>query len=266
LSQGEVDFGRVADAYARYRGGFPSELFERLTEKAGGREEPLRILDVGCGTGALANEFARRGGDVLGVDPSEELLGEAERAARDENLPVRYVAGRAESLSLEEASFDLATAARCWHWLDRDRAAQELRRVLRPGGFLAICHFDRVSVRQGDLLSATQELIEQFNPDWAASPPRRLGRDAGIYADWFGDLRRGGFDAVESFTSDFEVPYTHEAWVGRVRSGGGVGGSLGSDDLARFDAALEELLDRDFAEQPVTVVHRLFCVIGRNPG
>jgi len=265
LSDTPVDFGRVADTYARYRGGFPDELFKRLAEKAGGRLECLRILDVGCGTGALANEFARRGGEVFGVDPSQELLEQAERAARDEDLQVRYLRGKAESLSLSEASFDLATAARCWHWLDRDRAALELRRVLRPGGFLAICHFDRVSAGQGDLLASTQELIERFNPDWAGSPPRRYGHGAGIYSDWFGDLRRGGFEAVESFSSDFEIPYTHEAWLGRVRSSGGVGGSLGGAEMARFDAALRGLLARDFPQEPVPVVHRLFCVLGRNP-
>lgn len=262
----DVDFGRVADDYARYRGGFPAELFERLAEKAGGRLERLRILDVGCGTGALSNEFARRGGEVLGVDPSGELLKQAEKTARDEDLKVRYLRGKVERLSFHEASFDLATAGRCWQWLDRDRAAHELRRVLRPGGFLAICHFDRVSVGQGDLLAATQELIERFNPDWAASPPRRYGRGVGIYLEWFDDLIRGGFQGVESFTCDFEVPYSHQAWRGRVRSSGGVGGSLDSAEMARLDAALAELLARDFPQEPVPVVHRLFCVLGCNPG
>lgn len=56
-------------------------------------------------------------------------------------VSVGYVAARAEQTGLPDPSFDAVTAGRCWHWFDRDRAAQEARRVLRSGGRLVIGHF-----------------------------------------------------------------------------------------------------------------------------
>jgi SAM-dependent methyltransferase len=179
---------------------------------------------------------------------------------------VKYIQCRAEDLTGVGESFDVATAGRCWHWFDRARAAAELRRVLVPGGVLAILHFDRVRPSPDGVLEATQHLVEAWNPSWAAdSPPERWGGGVGIYRDWARDVTNAGFTSVETFTFDVDVPYTHEAWRGRVRSGGGVGGSLSPEDLARFDAELTELLARDFPHEPVRVTHRAFALVCRAP-
>jgi SAM-dependent methyltransferase len=238
-------------------------MFTRLSHYGIG-EPGQQVLDVGTGTGALAREFARRGCSVTGIDPSAELLEQAQVADREAGVVVKYLQRSAEDLGGVGESFDVATAGRCWHWFDRPRAAAELRRVLAPGGTLAILHFDRVRPSPDGALEATERLVAEWNPSWAAdSPPEKWGGGVGIYRDWAGDVTAAGFTAVETFSFDVEVPYTHEAWRGRVRSGGGVGGTLSSEDLARFDAELADLLAREFPHEPVRVTQRAFALVCR---
>jgi ubiquinone/menaquinone biosynthesis C-methylase UbiE len=261
----EVNFENVAEDYARYRGGFPKLFFDQVEEHYGTPLEGQRVLDIGCGTGALANEFARRGCEATGMDPSEKLLAEAEAVANNDGLDVNYLRGAAEDIELQSLGFDLATAARCWHWLDRGRAALELRRVLRKGGMLVICHFDRIGAAPDDLFSATRALIEHVNPAWIDSPPQVFGHGVGVYPKWLHDLAMAGFQGIKSFSFDVEIPYSHDAWRGRVRSSGGVGGSLSAEQVTRLDAEVRELLLTRFQKEPVVVTQRLFCAIGRTP-
>jgi ubiquinone/menaquinone biosynthesis C-methylase UbiE len=99
-----------------------------------------RVLDLGCGTGAVARLLAGRPGiaEVLGVDPSPVFVRKArELAAGAANLSFRE--GDARSLGLPDAGFDVAVAHTCLcHVPDAEAALAELFRVLRPGGWLAL--------------------------------------------------------------------------------------------------------------------------------
>lgn len=260
-----VDFGRTADDYARFRGGFPPPFFDRLASAFNVGLPGQRLLDVGTGTGALARVFARCGCEVAAIDPSADLLQQARRLDRDAGVRVEYLERSAEASGFPPASFDVVTAGRCWHWLDRPAAADEVRRVLVPSGTLVIAHFDRVRPSLHGLLEATDELILRWNPAWADSPPIRFGGGVGVYPAWLTDVVAAGFRDVETFSFDVDVPYTHESWRGRVRSGGGIGGTLPEDELARFDAALAGLLAERFADEPIAVTHRAFAVVAHAP-
>ncbi len=72
----QIDFGKTAQDYGRYRAGFPPPLFERLATFGIG-VPGQRILDLGTGTGTLARGFALRGCQVTGLDPSVPLTEEA---------------------------------------------------------------------------------------------------------------------------------------------------------------------------------------------
>lgn len=106
-----------------------------------------RAVDVCCGTGDLALLLAQRvgpGGRVLGVDFSEEMLQIARRRAAAAGVAgvCRFIQADAEALALPEIAFDAATVGfGLRNVVHPDAALRELRRVLRPGGRLAILEF-----------------------------------------------------------------------------------------------------------------------------
>src|SRR5262249_37788471 len=123
------------------------------------------MLDLGTGTGTLARGFALRGCDVVGLDPSTELLAEARRRGEECGVTIRYVEARAENIPFEDSTFDIVSAGQCWHWFAPSRAAAEAYRVLRDGGWIVIAHFDWIPM-PGNVVDATEQLIMQHNPHW----------------------------------------------------------------------------------------------------
>jgi SAM-dependent methyltransferase len=250
------DFGRTAEDYGKYRAGFPAELIDRLVELDAVQAED-RALDVGTGTGTLARLLAAHVRSVLGIDPSAQLL---RRAREVEGSPtnVSYEVGVAEETGLPDCSIDLVAAGQCWHWFDRDLAAAEFARVLVPGGRVVIAHFDWIPV-DGNVVAATEALILKYNPEW------NLGGGTGIYAAWLADLALAGFAHLETFSFDLTVPYSHEAWIGRIRASAGVGATLPGSEVKRFSNELATQLGERFPEDPLAVPHRTWALVGRKP-
>jgi SAM-dependent methyltransferase len=253
----DVDFGKTAQDYAAHRAGFPRELFTRLASMGVG-SAGQRLLDLGTGTGTLARGFARRGCRVTGLDPSEPLLETARRLSEREGLRIDFRVGRAEDLDWPDHSFDVVSAGQCWHWFDRPRAAAQCRRVLVPGGSLVICHFDWLPHPAG-AVAATEELILRHNPAWS------FAGGLGMYPRWSLDAADAGFVGIESFSFDIDVPYTHDAWRGRVRASAGVAASLPADAVAAFDAELAELLTSTYPADPLAIPHRVWALVARTP-
>ena len=253
----QIDFGKTAADYARHRAGFPEILFEELAARGIGLTSQA-ILDLGTGTGSLARGFARRGAAVTGLDIADELLEEARRLAGEEGLTVDFRQGRAEATGLPAAGFDVVTAGQCWHWFDRTAAAAEAKRLLKPGGRLVICHFDWIPL-PGNVVTATEALIERHNADW------RFGGGTGLYPAWLADAAGTGFVEIETFSRDLAVSYGHEAWRGRIRASAGVGGSLPPEAVAAFDEDLAALLAADFPEDPLQVPHRVWAMVAMKP-
>jgi SAM-dependent methyltransferase len=253
----QIDFGKTVSDYGRHRAGFPDRFFERVF--ALGLVKPAdRLLDLGTGTGTVARGMALRGCSVTGLDPSESMTKQARLLDREAGVDIRYVTAKAEETGLPERSFDVVTAGQCWHWLDRPRAAAEVERLLVPGGLLMIAHFDWLPLK-GSAVAATEALILQHNPAW------NMAGGNGLHPWWFADLEQAGFRDLESFTFDMAVPYTHEAWIGRIRASAGVGASLPPDAVARFDADHKELLERDFSHDPLSIPHRVFVIYALPP-
>jgi ubiquinone/menaquinone biosynthesis C-methylase UbiE len=113
------------------------------------------VLDVGCGTGTLAMEVARRvgrAGRVAGVDPGTEQIARARSKAARRNVPIEFQIGVIEQLAFPDQTFDVVLSTLMMHHLPNTLKRQglaEIARVLKPGGHLVIADFKRKQERQG---------------------------------------------------------------------------------------------------------------------
>ena len=123
-------FSQHASDYARYRPDYPAALYEFLAEKVKQREV---AWDCGTGSGQAALGLAAHFDRVIATDPSAEQIQNATRHER-----ISYLAAPAEQTEIPSHSVDLVTAAQAAHWFDMERFSQEVRRVLKPDGMLAI--------------------------------------------------------------------------------------------------------------------------------
>jgi O-methyltransferase / aklanonic acid methyltransferase len=168
-------FGRAAAAgYDQV--GFFHQVARRLLTLAGARPG-MRVLDVACGAGAVLVEAAHRVGPTgvtVGVDLAEPMAAAAARRLRRLGRARGAVAVMdAERLGLRDASFDLACCASAIYLLgDQAAAVRAWRRVLRPGGTLAVSEFGDLDARW----AWKDELLARFGPPLAPLGAGHLGR------------------------------------------------------------------------------------------
>jgi ubiquinone/menaquinone biosynthesis C-methylase UbiE len=113
------------------------------------------VLDVGCGTGTLAMEVARRvgrAGRVAGIDPGTEQIARARAKAARRNAPIEFQIGVIEQLPFPDQTFDVVFSTLMMHHLPAPLKRQglaEIARVLKPGGRLVIADFTHKKERTG---------------------------------------------------------------------------------------------------------------------
>jgi ubiquinone/menaquinone biosynthesis C-methylase UbiE len=128
FERSRLSFGSVADVYDATRPTYPPEAARWMLGEA-----PLRVADIGAGTGIFSRVLADLGHEVVAVESDDEM-----RSKLAETSPgITVLAGSAEQIPLPDASLDAVTAAQAFHWFDREAAAEEIARVLRPGGLVA---------------------------------------------------------------------------------------------------------------------------------
>lgn len=136
-AQRASSFGAHAVAYAEHRPDYPRAAIRWALEPVAGRD-PLRVLDLGAGTGKLTQgvaALARPGQEIrlIAVEPDPGMLAQLSAL-----LPgVTALAGRAEQIPLPDGSVDAVLCGQSAHWFDMDRAVPEVARVLAPGGVFA---------------------------------------------------------------------------------------------------------------------------------
>lgn len=127
-------FSSVADAYERGRPDYVPAVVGALAAELGLALPGGRVLDLAAGTGKLTRALLAAGLDVVAVEPQPQMR---ERLAGVVGAE-RVRDGLAEDIPLEDGSVEAVTVADGFHWFDRAKALPEIRRVLQPGGGLAI--------------------------------------------------------------------------------------------------------------------------------
>lgn len=153
-------FASAAAAYQANRPRYPPALFDFLAETAPGRGT---AWDCATGSGQAAEELERRFAQVVATDAS---LGQIARAPRESS--VCFAAAAAEAAPLADRSVDLVTVAQALHWFDLEPFYAEVRRVLRPGGLLAVWTYNLLSITPAvdrEVRRVHDEVVGPYWPD-----------------------------------------------------------------------------------------------------
>ena len=127
-------FGLVAEAYHRGRPGYPEDAVRWLLG-----EQPATVVELGAGTGLFTAGATALGHDVHALDPDAAML-----KVLEAGLPgVRTTVAAAERLPIADRSVDVVVCAQSFHWFEHETALEEIARVLKPGGRLAIVWYER---------------------------------------------------------------------------------------------------------------------------
>lgn len=223
------------DAYDTFMGRYSTRLAPKFAEFAG-IGQGQRVLDVGAGTGALSSELIRRGADVAAADPAPQFV-----SALRVRLPAADVeAAPAEALPWADATFDAALSQLVVTFMtDAPAGVREMRRVVRPGGTVAVCMWDRDGM---EMLSALRRAREALG----ASPQSETGIDyrtrdeiESLFADGFGDTTVELLE-VEAGYGDFDEFW--DALTGGASESGRWAASHTGDDLAEARRAVQRQL------------------------
>jgi SAM-dependent methyltransferase len=132
MSGRALSFGVRAEAYERFRPGYPVELFDMVMTYAG---RPVRTaLEIGAGTGKATRLFAQRGVTVTASEPDGAMLAELRK-----HVPanVRTVQAAFEDLRPTAESYELVYAAAALHWTNPEGRCSRMATLLEPGGVAA---------------------------------------------------------------------------------------------------------------------------------
>jgi len=231
VSKGRL-FAAVADLYDDVRPDYPDRLYDVLAEAVGSLPDKV-VLDLAAGTGLATRALLARGARVIATDIASGMLATLRR--RTPSVPA--VAGRAEALPFRDDSVDLAVCATAWHWMNVAVALGELRRVLRPGGHLALWWANH---RVGDGIEwedAQSAVFDRWKVERGSRAPDASGvgpRDAAE------DLRRRGLDVIVETELTWQRTVSREQHlrVLRTHSDNLVLGDRLDDLMAEMAAAL----------------------------
>ena len=194
-------FGAAAADYERARPSYPPESIDVLRTEVG-VGPGVRVCDLAAGTGKLTRLLVATGADVVAVEPVSGM-----RDQLSEVLPeIDVLDGTAEAIPLDDDSLDVVTVAQAFHWFKFDKALAEIRRVLRPGGGLAIL-FNQRDERE-PWVAKMNNVIQ-----WHTRTVARYQT-----TDWVGLLNGAGYDGVGAETVEWDQPLTRELLASRVRS------------------------------------------------
>lgn len=254
-----MGFDGAAVDYDRFMGRYSAGLSAPFADFAGIRAGQ-RVLDVGCGPGALTGELVTRVGaaSVAGVDPSESYAA----SARERFPDVQIAVAPARALPFRNAEFDAALAQLVVHFLaDPVHDLGEMARVTCPGGIVAACVWDHAGGTSP--LSRFWDVLSTTDPD--------APREADLPGTREGQLKQylAGADLQDITETVLTVSVMHPTfedwWQPYLRGAGPVGAYVGSLDEAGRKR-LEQTLRAEMPEAPFEVGGSAWAARGVVPG
>jgi len=150
-------FTTRAGAYVASRPSYPPASIDTILAGLGDPAS-LAVADLGAGTGIASRLIADHGPHVFAIEPNAAMRNAAQADPR-----LEWVDGTAERTTLAERSVDAVAAFQAWHWFDHSAATAEARRIVRPGGNLAVVYNERDE--RDPFTAAYGELVRRYAND-----------------------------------------------------------------------------------------------------
>lgn len=166
-AENEVRYRKLAHDYAKFRPVYPDQFIEYLTSVT---PRHLIAWDQGTGNGQVAHKLGRHFSQVFAADVSFEQLTYAGKSTN-----ICYLLARAEQLPAPTGQVDIVTVAQALHWFNLDLFYSEVKRILKPGGIIAVWvyHVPQVDTELNQIM--TEYYRDVLGPFW--SPSIRLVED-----------------------------------------------------------------------------------------
>lgn len=218
-------FDSLAGFYAAGRTGYSNELYGTLASF--GLSPRDRVLDVGCGTGLASGPLIENAVRVTGVDVSAPMLAKA----RERYPSATWVEGSAEALPFEPHAFDAAISAQAFHHVDRAKAIAELKRVVKPGGIVAV--WWKVLMDQDPVAQLRARLAREMGVE-----PPQSGLKGGFKEFYGGDLQGPALRVIP-----WHMTVSLDGYVNYERSRKSVRDAFGAKSERYFDELGKRLRD-----------------------
>lgn len=201
VEQDKDYFSAVAENYAQFRPSYPTELVNFLAEHS---PDCGRVWDAGAGSGQLSVKLTQQFKHVVATDLSHTQLQQA-----TPHPSITYFCAKSEQSGLKNRSVDLAVCAQAAHWFDLPAYYAEVKRVLKPGGLLALICYYRISGEP----EVTAVIDELYGPilrdDW---PPGREAVDSRYQDIYF------PFTVIDTPVFSIDVQWTRNQLMGYLLS------------------------------------------------
>ncbi len=227
------DWGKVSDAYAKYRDIYPDIFYRKVAER-GLCINGQNVLDLGTGTGVLPRNMYKYGAKWTGIDISPEQIEQAKRLAKENDMDIAFETVSAEEMHFPDETFDVLTACQCFWYFDHKKVAPEFHRILKKDGKLVILYMSWLPY-EDPIAGKSEELVKKYSPNWSGAGETR-------HPIHVNDVMFDYFEMAEHEEYDVMIPFTKESWHGRMFACRGVGASLSPDELAKWDAEHRALL------------------------
>lgn len=159
-------FGSIADEYEAHRPTYPRPVIDNAIARAGGDAAALDVLDIGAGTGRVADLLHDAGVVGTMLEPDDEMAAVA--TAKLGSKGWTTIVSDFESAPIASHSIDLITCGQAWHWVDPVKGMQKAVDVLRPGGWLTLI-WNRPTWHDDALRSDLTEIYTRLVPDMRSS-------------------------------------------------------------------------------------------------
>ena len=173
-----------ADTYDEGRPKLPSKAIELLKIYLDNDIET--IVDIGCGTGLSTEACTQFANNVIGVEPSIDMLN---KAKTKENDKMRFIQGYGDKTGLEDECADIVICSQAFHWMEPEPTIKEVYRILKKGGIFAVIDADYPPVINKELEKLNAYLhkktasLENYENKWVSNKSEHLNniRKSGLF-------------------------------------------------------------------------------------